>query len=155
MVRPEKQRKIFTGLCVFALAFASQSFAETDIKMIDTAQLHSMIVDNAYSLEAGREKHFTVIDARTKEEYDEAHIFSAISIPVRDFEKMIDLLPKDREALLVVYCNDTNFETSRTWAEKVAAAGYANIVVYSEGLTAWRKNKMPIVPLKATFDGLR
>jgi len=145
MVRPGKQRTIFTGLCVFALVLASQSFAEPDVKTIDIAQLHSMIVDNAYSLEAGREKHYTVIDARTKEEYDEAHIFSAISVPVRDFEKLIDLLPKDRETLLVVYCNDTNFETSRKWADKATAAGYANIAVYSEVFSAWMKNNMPTV----------
>ncbi|HSQ78856.1 MAG TPA: rhodanese-like domain-containing protein [Nitrospirota bacterium] len=155
MVRPRKQRKIFTGLCVFALVFVSPSFAENDVKMIGTSQLHSMVVDNVYELEAGRQGQFAIIDARPREEYERAHIFSAISIPIKDFEKLKDLLPKDREALLVVYCDDTKSETSRTWAGKATGLGYANIVVYSESFSAWRKSKMPIVPLKAAFDDLR
>jgi rhodanese-related sulfurtransferase len=66
-----------------------------------------MIVDNAYEIERGREKRFTVIDTRTKKEYDAAHIFSAISIPEKDFEKSMTLLPQDKSVILVVYCNDT------------------------------------------------
>jgi len=137
--------KTVITLSVFTFVLVLRSADGSDVKTIDTAQLHSLVVDNAYRLEGGREKHFTVIDARTKEDYDEAHIFSAISIPVRDFEKLIGLLPKDRKAFLVVYCNDTNFETSRTWAGKAAAFGYTNIVVYSEGFSAWKENKMPTV----------
>jgi hypothetical protein len=34
-----------------------------------------MIVKNAYRLEGGRARQVTVTDARTKKEYDEAHIF--------------------------------------------------------------------------------
>lgn len=142
-----KVLKTFVVMSVFTLIFVSISQAGSDFKSAGTAQLHSMIMDNAYRLEGGRAQPFTIIDARTKEEYDDAHVFSAISIPVRDFEKLIDLLPKDREALLVVYCNDTKFETSRTWAGKAAAAGYTNIVVYSEGFSAWKEKHLPIAPL--------
>ena len=95
-------------LAVMTFASVSKSLDGSDFKTIDTAQLHSMIVDNAYRLEGGREKQFTVIDARTKEEYDEAHIFSAISIPENSFEKSVNLLPKDKGMLLVVYCNDAD-----------------------------------------------
>jgi rhodanese-related sulfurtransferase len=145
MVRPVKQRKIFTGLCVFVLVLASQSFAGTDVRTIDTAQLHSMIVDNAYSLEAGREKHFTVIDARTKEEYDEAHIFSAISIPAKDVEKSLGLLPMDNSAPLVVYDDDAKLET-RKWAEQATSAGYTNIVIYADSFSTWKEKHSPVSP---------
>jgi rhodanese-related sulfurtransferase len=106
-----------------------------------------MIVDNAYRMEGGREKHFTIIDTRTKEEYDEAHIFSAISIPEEDFDKSIYLLPKDKGVLLVVYCNDREIEKITKWADKAADAGYVNIAIYSEGFQVWRAMKMPIAPL--------
>ena len=73
--------KILIAFLLFIFASVSKSLAESDFKMIDTAQLHSMIVYNAYKLEGGRVRQFAVIDARTKEDYNEAHIFSTISIP--------------------------------------------------------------------------
>lgn len=143
----EKALMTLLALIVFIFMLPSISMAVTDFKMIDTAQLHSMVVDNAYRLEGGREKQFTVIDARSKEEYDEAHIFSAISIPERDFEKSMDLLPKDKGVLLVVYCNDIKFGTGMKWAGKAAAAGYTKIAIYSEGFTVWKEKQMPIAPV--------
>jgi len=139
--------KTLFALFLFTVMFVLKSFAASDFKMIDTAQLHTMIVDNAYRLEGGREKQFTVIDARTKEEYNEAHIFSAISIPEQDFETFMALLPKDRSVQLVVYCNDIKFGTSTKWASKAAAHGYTNIVIYSEGFSAWKAQHMPTAPL--------
>ena len=139
--------KRLIGFFVFTLAFVSNSSAGPDFKAIDSLQLHSMIVDNAYRIEGGREKHFTVIDARAKEEYDEAHIFSAISIPEKDFDTLIYLLPKDKGVLLIIYCNDREIETIKKWAEKAADAGYINIAIYSEGFHVWKTNKMPIAPL--------
>ena len=132
---------------VFTLALFSISFAGPDFKRIDTSKLNSMIVENAYRMEGGREKHFTIIDTRTKEEYDEAHIFSAISIPEKDFDESIYLLPKDTGMLLVVYCNDREIEKITKWAGKAADAGYVNIAIYSEGFQVWRTMKMPIAPL--------
>jgi rhodanese-related sulfurtransferase len=133
-------------LIVFLFMFVSRSFADLDIKTIDTVKLHSMVVNNAYELEGGREKQFTVIDARTKKEYDEAHIFSSISIPENDFEKSMNLLPQDKGVLLIVYSNDTKSDLSQKWARKAAAAGYFNIVIYKEGFLIWKENKMPIAP---------
>lgn len=139
--------KILVGFFVFTLALVQISYAGPDFKRIDTSTLHSMIVDNAYRIEGGRDMNFTVIDARTKEEYDEAHIFSAISIPEKDFDKSVYLLPKDKSGLLVVYCNDREIEKVKKWADKAAHAGYVNIAIYSEGFQVWRTNKMPIAPL--------
>ncbi len=131
--------------CVFVSI--TSSLAGLNFKTIDTDKLHSMIVNNAYEIEAGRAKQFTVIDARTKKEYDEAHIFSSINIPEVDFERSIKLIPHDKEMLLIVYCNGTKGEASQKWAEKAAAAGYVNIVIYKEGFQIWKKNKMPTAPL--------
>ncbi len=133
---------------IFVLAFASHSWAGSDFKMIDTALLHSMVVGNAYELEGGRNRPFMVIDARTKKEYDKAHIFSAINIPEKDFEKSIDILPKDKGVLLVVYCDGVKSLTSRKWADMAKTAGYTNVVIYSEGFPIWKEKGMPIAPLK-------
>jgi rhodanese-related sulfurtransferase len=124
------------------------SRAEADFRTIDTARLHRMVVDNAYRLEAGRERDFTVIDARLKEKYDAAHVASAISIPEKDLEKSFALLGDDKGRLLVVYGNGGKMERSRRWADRAAAAGYSNIVIYSEGFTAWKEKKMPVARLR-------
>lgn len=143
----EKELMTLLILIFFNFALASRSVASTDFKMIDTAQLYSMVMDNAYRLEGGRERQFTVIDARSKEEYDEAHIFTAISVPEKDFEKSTALFPKDKSVLLVVYCNVIKSETCIKWAGKAVAAGYTNIAIYSEGFTVWKEKQMPVAPL--------
>lgn len=143
-----KVQRMLIALFIFAFVFVSNSWAGSDLKVIDTAQLHSMVVDNAYELEGGRNRPFMVIDARTENEYNKAHIFSAINIPEKDFDKSINLLPKDKNVLLVVYCNGVKSLTSRKWADKAKTAGYTNVVIYSEGFSVWKEKGMPIAPLR-------
>jgi rhodanese-related sulfurtransferase len=131
-MKTEKAAEALFILVTLLFVFVSTIFAASNFKNIDTRQLNSMIVDNAYELEGGRGKQFTVVDARTKREFDEAHTFSSISIPEKDFEKSMNLLPHDKQTLLVVYGNDSKRKTSQEWAEK-AAVGYSNIVIYREG----------------------
>jgi rhodanese-related sulfurtransferase len=135
------------ALFFFTFLFASISPGASDFKTIDTALLHSMVVDNAYRIEGGRQKQFAVIDVRTKEEYAESHIFSAISIPEEEFERFAPLLPKEKSAKLAVYCSDNRLGTCTKWAARAAAHGYTNIVIYSEGFSAWKAQHMPIAPL--------
>lgn len=46
-----------------------------------------------------------VIDSRPKRSrYDKGHIPMAVSIPDSEFDKHIDQLPKNKEALLIFYC---------------------------------------------------
>ena len=46
-----------------------------------------------------------LIDARPKRaKYDKGHIPMAVSIPDSNFDKMVAKLPKDKNALLIYYC---------------------------------------------------
>ncbi len=143
----EQMIKTLLALSIYALALVPNSYAGSDCKTISTAELHSIVVDNAYRLEAGRERQFSIIDARTREEYDKAHIVSAISIPSNYFEKSTGLLPGDKGTLLVVYCNDMKTGTCEEWAHKAETAGYTNILTYSEGFSVWKEKGMPVAPL--------
>jgi rhodanese-related sulfurtransferase len=147
-----RKETVLIALLLFALTIVSEAPAGSGIKTIHTTELHSMVVDNAYMLEKGREQQFIVIDARTKEEYDRAHIFSAISIPEKDFPESINLLPQNKNILLVVYCNGMQSETGRKWARKAAASGYTNISIYAEGFSVWWKKKMPVAALGIGTD---
>lgn len=133
-------------VCASAFVAAAPSIA-SDFRIIGTEELHSMVVDNTYRLEAGRQREFKIIDARTKDEYNRAHIASAISIPEKDFEKSAGLLPRDRGSHLVVYCDGAGSATCEKWAHKARSAGYTTILVYTRGFTAWKEMSMPIAPL--------
>ena len=51
------------------------------------------------------DENVMIIDARPKRaKYDKGHIPMAVSIPNTQFDKMVDTLPKDKNALLVYYC---------------------------------------------------
>ena len=146
-------RKLMAALLFFSgfiLIVASNLFAGRDFRTVDTAKLHSMVVDNAHRMEARQTIKFMVIDARPKKEYDKTHILSAISVPEANFAKLKDLLPKDRNAILTVYCDSAKNEC-RNWAKKAAAMGYTNIFIYSEGFTVWKDKKMPVAPLEERF----
>lgn len=66
-----------------------------------------------------------VVDVRTPEEYDEAHIAKAISIPNETIsDEMPELLP-DQKAMLIVYCRTG--VRSRQAADRLVALGYKNV----------------------------
>src|SRR5512142_1689330 len=134
------------GITIILFTLAAASFSADDFRTIDTKQLHAMVVDNAYSLEGGRGLKFIIVDFRTKEEFDKAHIASAINVPERELEKFSTLLPGDKGALIVLYGNDGSLDTSRKWAGKAEAAGYTDIIIYSGTLEMWRQNHLPTAP---------
>lgn len=141
------------AVAIFISVLASRSFTSSPgDQMIDTGLLHAMVVENAYRMEAGRKMKFMIIDARSPEEYKKAHVFGAVSIPEKDFEKSLRLLPGDKNTLMVVYCNDRKCERSRRWAVKAFAAGYSNVVVYSDGFPYWKDKHMPVTALRALTE---
>jgi len=63
--------------------------AAADYKVVTTEALKEMM---------DSQKQFTLIDAMTKEEYDEAHIVDAINIPENKFDSLVLKLPADKNA---------------------------------------------------------
>ena len=46
-----------------------------------------------------------IIDSRPKrKKYDKGHICTAVNIPDSKFDRMMDRLPKDKNTLLIFYC---------------------------------------------------
>lgn len=121
-------------LTIFASATLSAS--EADFKIISTEQLKAMLDEK---------KDFALIDARTKEEYQEAHIAGAISIPEKSFDELKYLLPSDKNSLLVFYCNGVKCGKSKRSAKKAMALGYTNISIYNEGFPVWEEKGLKIV----------
>ena len=107
-----------------------------DFKMIDTSAMKAMLDDKT---------PMTLIDARTKVEYDEAHIPGAINIEEKNFDASMGMLPADKGSLLVMYCNGMKCGKSKKVAAKAAAAGFTNITIYADGFPVWEEHTLPIV----------
>lgn len=81
-----------------------------------------------------------IIDARPKRaKFDKGHIPMAVSIPDSQFDKMHDLLPANKDALLIFYCGGLKCKLSHKSARKAEALGYTNPKVFAEGFPAYMK----------------
>lgn len=109
--------------------------SDAGFKIISTEQLKVMVDEK---------QDFVLIDARTKDEFQEAHITGAISIPENKFEESLALMPADKGHLTVFYCNGVKCGKSKKAAQKAAAAGYTNILVYGEGFPVWEEKGFKI-----------
>ncbi|MCF8076858.1 MAG: sulfurtransferase [Desulfotignum sp.] len=79
-----------------------------------------------------------IIDARPyKPKYFKGHIPGAVNIPYTEFDKKTDLLPKDKNALLIFYCGGLECKLSHKSAKKAEALGYKNVKVFAKGFPEW------------------
>lgn len=131
--------RLLALLSVVMLACAATviSAAETEYRVVSTDDLKAMI---------DARTAFLLVDTRSKEEYQEAHIIGAVSVPEKGFEESSPLLPKDKSSLVVFYCNGVKCGKSKKAARKADDLGYKNILIYSEGFPVWEEKGLKIVP---------
>ena len=81
-----------------------------------------------------------IIDSRPKRpKYDKGHIPMAVSMPYSQFDKMVDMLPENKDTLLIFYCGGLKCKLSHKAAWKAEKLGYTNIKVFAEGFPRWMK----------------
>lgn len=79
-----------------------------------------------------------IIDSRPRaRKYDKGHIPTAVSIPDREFDKHVAMLPEDKGMLMIFYCGGVKCPLSHKSAIKAEKLGYTNVKVFSEGYPAW------------------
>ncbi len=86
---------------------------------------HRISAETAKRLIENPAMGITVIDVRTAEEYDEAHIPGAVLIPQNELEERIVVEYPDRNAPIIVYC----MSGSRAWeaAHLLVSLGYTAV----------------------------
>jgi rhodanese-related sulfurtransferase len=104
--------------------------------LIDTAALKKLLDTNPEDL--------VVVDARNPEEYQEVHIKGAINVPQKKFKKYANLLPKEKSARIIFYCNGIKCGKSKKAAKEALKMGYTQVIVYAEGMPVWEEKGMPI-----------
>ena len=91
-------------------------------------------LDEAKALMAESEG-YTLLDVRTKEEYESGYIPGAINIPLSDInENVVSSLP-DKSQMILVYCRSGN--RSRQASDKLSRLGYTNIIEIG-GINSWK-----------------
>ena len=118
----------FAAIAAIPVALAAEE-AASSYKTINTEDLKAWL--------DRKPKDLVVVDARNPEEYQEVHIKGAISIPEPKWDEYKHLLPAERSAPIVFYCNGVKCGKSRKAAKKATAMGYGNIWVYAEGMPVW------------------
>ncbi len=88
---------------------------------------------DAYALMQS-EKDYTIIDARTQEEFDQGHIKNAIMIPEYEIEEKAPSLLLDKDQLILVYCRSGR--RSKIAAEALVKLGYTNVKEFG-GIIDW------------------
>ena len=77
---------------------------------------------------------YIILDVRTQEEYDEAHIEGAILIPDYEITDRAESVLKDKDQLILVYCRSGR--RSKLAASELVKLGYTNIKEFG-GIIDW------------------
>ncbi len=85
----------------------------------------------------------TLVDSRPVKRFAQSFVPGAINIPVDEFSKQVDELPKDKNELLVFYCGGVTCGMSTDSAGQAKKLGYKNVSVYLEGEPGWIKAGHP------------
>ena len=80
------------------------------------------------------ESGYIIIDARTREEYDEGHILGAILIPEYEIADRAEKELPDKDQLILVYCRSGR--RSKIAAEELVKLGYTNVKEFG-GIIDW------------------
>jgi len=81
-----------------------------------------------------------IVDARPKaRKYDKGHVPTAISIPLRKFDKLAHMLGTDKQMPLIFYCGGLKCPLSPKSAVKAKQLGFKNVMLFQAGYPAWKK----------------
>ena len=114
--------------------------AASPVAAADTPQ-YPHIVDGKFVADHAvipKRNDVVIVDARpTARKYDDGHLPGAISIPDRQFDENVAMLPEDKSTLLIFYCGGLECPLSHKSAFKAEALGYTNVKVYAAGYPDW------------------
>lgn len=94
-----------------------------------------------------------LLDARTREHYNQGHIPKAINLPIGEFKQMYDkispLLTKDKA--IIIYCIGIHCIDSALLAKELYQKGQRGIFVYKRGMEEWQELGYPIEGKRGTY----
>ena len=82
-----------------------------------------------------------VLDVRSAAEFERGHVPGAVNVPHTELDAKKDLLPKDRDAELVVHCESGR--RALTAARWLREQGYTRVRDLEEHMRGWRTAGLP------------
>ena len=132
---------MLAGLILLTGCTPTQTVKTAETVKTDTSWMFNDIVDATFvkaHIAVPMPKNVMMIDARPyKGKYAKGHIPGAVSIPFSQFDKKTNLLPKDKNTLLIYYCEGVKCKLSHKSAKKAVKLGYTNVKVYAKGYPEW------------------
>jgi rhodanese-related sulfurtransferase len=111
-------------LCAALVARADEDKAAPDISITDLKK-------------AIEDKKVTVIDVNGTDSFKSGHIPTAIDYEA-NAEKLKEVLPKEKDALIVAYCGGPACGAYKAAAKAAVAMGYTNVKHLSAGISGWK-----------------
>jgi rhodanese-related sulfurtransferase len=141
-----------------ALSTASKADFKSVASMLNTTptSLPGAKVISAAEAKILIAKGMPVYDVRVSEEYQTAHVPGAISVPYNessakevgfdpaDDKFALSMLPKDKNAALIMYCDGTICWKSYKSAVMAIQAGWTNVHWFRGGFPEWKEAGLPI-----------
>lgn len=114
-------------LCGFTLVACGkiESNKENTFEQITPAEAKSLM---------DSESDYVILDVRTEEEFNEAHIEGAVLIPDYEISAKAESILTDKEQLILVYCRSGR--RSKNAAKELATSGYTNVKEFG-GIIDW------------------
>jgi len=120
-----------------------QSETSRTIEFIDQSLLLSFLAGN---------KVFTLIDARSPEEYGAGHIVRAVNVPHDNVDAFAAVLPEDLEAPIVVYCRSGH--RASALRDELLRKGHEDVRVLGPQQMIWA-DALPSFGRKRSLDRRR
>lgn len=122
-------------ITLFAITFSTVIQAETSRPTMTQAQLLSL-------QSAPLSPAFTLLDVRSSEEYNAGHIQGAVNISHDTLNTQLNLLPQDKNQLVVVYCRSGR---RAGVAEQILKEnGYTRVTHLAGDMNGWQESELPL-----------
>jgi len=128
-----RNTRLLIGILCFILLFASTVLAQFPVIGADDVSVWMR----------GKQK-VVLIDSRLPEEYQQAHLPGAISIPAERMKLEAKKLPRDKATPLIFYCRGAGCTLSRTAATAAMEMGYTYLMIYQAGMPDWLLRGNPV-----------
>jgi len=128
-----RNMRLSIGLSCFIALFATTAFAQFPVVSADDLKVWMR----------GKQK-VVLIDSRLPEEYQQAHLPGAISIPAERMKLEAKKLPKDKTTPLIFYCRGAGCTLSQAAARAAMEMGYTYLMIYQAGMPDWLLRGNPV-----------
>ena len=81
-------------------------------------------------------KKIVLLDVNGSKSYQKGHIPGAIDFRANK-DKIADLLPEDKDTLVVAYCGGPSCQAYKAGAGAAEKAGFTNVKHFSGGISGW------------------